>query len=373
MLSRLSFETIDPMTSRVTKPVPDDERATVAKAVAGDEAAFRDLVDPYRAGLHAHCYQMLASIEDAEDALQDALLRAWKGLGQFEGRSSLRTWLYTIATRSALDLAGRRPVRMLPIEGGWEMETADWGQSLTETPWIEPYPADQLGFASGFASPESRVELRESVELAFIAAVQHLAPRQRATLLLREVFGFSAQETAQMLGTTAVAVNSALERARSTVALRCPDPSQQVNLRSLGDARIQELVTRYMDTLERADLEGLLGLLVEDASWAMPPTPEFFRGHATITEFMQDDGPFTVRWRHVRASANGQVAVGCYLWDKAAGRYAAEVIDVLTLRGPQISAVTAFGSAAIFPSFGLPLDLPAESDTARAGGAQPSA
>jgi RNA polymerase sigma-70 factor (ECF subfamily) len=360
-LNGTTFDTIGVMPPRATGHIPDDERATLEAAVGGDEAAFRDLVEPYRAGLHAHCYQMLASIEDAEDALQDALLKAWKGLGQFEGRSSIRTWLYSIATRSALDITARRPMRMLPLEGGWEMDTVEWGQPLTETLWIEPYPADQLGLASGLASPEARVELRESVELAFIAAVQHLAPRQRATLLLREVLGFSAQETAEMLGTTSTAVNSALERARSAVALRCPDPSQQVTLRSLGDARIQDLVTRYMDTLERADLEGLLGLLVEDASWAMPPTPEFFRGHAAITEFMQDDGPFTVRWRHMPARANGQVAVGCYLWNETAGKYIGEVIDVLTLRGPKISAVTAFGPPAIFPKFGLPLNLPAES------------
>jgi RNA polymerase sigma-70 factor (ECF subfamily) len=359
-LSGTTFDTIGSMTSRVTQPVPDDERATLEAAVRGDEAAFRDLVEPYRAGLHAHCYQMLASIEDAEDALQDALLKAWRGLGQFEGRSSIRTWLYTIATRSALDITARRPMRMLPLDGGWEMDTVEWGEPLTETLWIEPYPADQLGLASGLASPEARVELRESVELAFIAAVQHLAPRQRATLLLREVLGFSAHETAEMLGTTAVAVNSALERARSTVALRCPDPSQQATLRSLGDARIQDLVTRYMDTLERADLDGLLGLLVEDASWAMPPTPEFFHGHEAITRFLEDT-PFAVRWRHLPTHANGQVAVGCYLWNEAAGKYVGEVIDVLTLRGPKISSVTAFGPPEIFPKFGLPLELPAES------------
>jgi RNA polymerase sigma-70 factor (ECF subfamily) len=359
MLNGLHFDTIDPMASRGTRPIPADERATLEAAVGGDEAAFRDLVEPYRAGLHAHCYQMLASIEDAEDALQDALLKAWTRLGQFEGRASVRTWLYTIATRSALDLASRRPMRMLPLDGGFEPGAVEAGLPLTETLWIEPYPADQLGLASGLASPEARVELRESVELAFIAAVQHLAPRQRATLLLREVLGFSAHETAAMLGTTAVAVNSALERARATVALHCPDPSQQVNLRSLGDARIHDLVVRYVDALERADLDGLLGLLVEDASWAMPPTPEYYRGHEAIAQFLEET-PFAVRWRHLPARASGQVAVGCYLWDESVGRYTAEVMDVLTLRGPRISGVIAFGPADIFPRFGLPLELPAE-------------
>jgi RNA polymerase sigma-70 factor (ECF subfamily) len=361
-LSGTTFDTIDQMTSRGKQAVPDDERATLAAAIGGDEAAFRDLVEPYRAGLHAHCYQMLASIEDAEDALQDALLKAWRRLGQFEGRSSVRTWLYTIATRSALDLTSRRPMRMLPIDG--ELETR-----ASETLWLEPYPAEQLGLASGLASPEARVELRESVELAFVAAVQHLAPRQRAILLLREVLGFSASETAAMLGTTTAAVNSALERARSTVALRCPDPSQQVTLRSLGDARIKDMVTRYMDTIERADLEGLLELLVEDASWAMPPETEYFRGYDAITGFLQDT-PFALRWRHVPTRASGQIAVGCYIWDETLGRYLAEVIDVLSLRGSRISSVTAFGPAAIFPSFGLPLDLPADAESPGGAGDQ---
>jgi RNA polymerase sigma-70 factor (ECF subfamily) len=361
MLSGPGFDTISAMTSRA-QPVSDDERATLDAAVGGDEAAFRDLVEPYRAGLHAHCYQMLASIEDAEDALQDALLKAWMRLGQFEGRAPLRTWLYTIATRSALDLTSRRPMRMLPLDGGLaETRVVEDGAPRTETPWVDPYPADQLGLASGLASPEARVELRESVELAFIAAVQHLAPRQRAVLLLREVLGFSAHEVAVMLGTTVAAVNSALERARSTVALRCPDPSQQIALRSLGDARVQELVIRYMDALERADLEGLLGLLVEDATWAMPPFPMYYSGREAITRFLEEDA-FSVRWRHVPTRASGQVAVGCYIWDETIGRYRAEVIDVLTLRDSRISAVTAFIRSDIFPSFGLPLELPADGE-----------
>jgi RNA polymerase sigma-70 factor (ECF subfamily) len=361
MLNGPSFDTIGVMTSRASQPVSDDERATLEAALGGDEAAFRDLVEPYRAGLHAHCYQMLASIEDAEDALQEALLKAWMRLGQFQGRASLRTWLYTIATRTALDLTSKHSMRMLPIDGGREAGTPGSGAPLNEELWLQPYPAEQLGLASGFASPEARVELRESVELAFVAAVQHLAPRQRAILLLREVLGFSALETAEMLGTTVAAVNSALERARSTVALRCPDPSQQTTLRTLGDARVQDLVTRYMDTLERADLEGLLGLLVEDATWAMPPEPEYYRGKESITEFLYDT-PFVLRWRHVPTSASGQIAVGCYIWDETAGTYNAEVIDVLTLRGDRISAVTAFGPASIFPRFGLPLALAADAE-----------
>ena len=232
-----------------------DESAALDAALQGDEAAFRDLVEPYHAGLHAHCYQMLASVQDAEDALQEALLKAWTRLNQFERRASFRTWVYTIATRTALDLGARRTMRVLPLDETLAAgRDGAGGRPVTETAWLEPYPADQLGLPAGFANPEARYELRESVELAFVAAVQHLAPRQRAVLLLREVLGFSASEAAETLGMTVAAVNSALERARAAVAQRCPDPSQQATLRALGDSHAQALVTRYMDALDRADL-----------------------------------------------------------------------------------------------------------------------
>jgi RNA polymerase sigma-70 factor, ECF subfamily len=334
----------------------ENQSAALNAALLGDEAAFRDLVEPYRAALHAHCYAMLASVQDAEDALQEALLRAWLRLRQFEGRASFQTWLYTIATRTALDLTSRRPARMLPLDDGPAGRRNASGAPLTETAWLEPYPAYQLGLAAGLASPEARYELRESVELAFIAAVQHLAPRQRAILLLREVLGFSAHEAAEALGMTAAAANSALERARAAVTQRCPDPSQQVTLRSVGDAHVRELVTRYMDALERADMDMMLDLLVEDASWAMPPSPHWYRGHAAIAKFLSE-GPFGVRWRHAPARANGQIAVGCSTWEPELQLYSAHVLDVLTLRGPRVSAVTAFIGGEIFPHFGLPLEL----------------
>lgn len=335
----------------------EHESATLDAALRGDEAAFRELVEPYRSGLHAHCYQMLASVQDAEDALQEALLRAWLRLRQFEGRASLGSWLYTIATRTALDLTSRRPARTLPLDDAPAVRLNAVSEvPLADTAWVEPYPADQLGLATGFASPEARYELRESVELAFIAAVQHLAPRQRAMLLLRDVLGFSAHEAAETLGMTVAAANSALERARAAVAQRCPDPSQQATLRAVGDAHVQNLVTRYVDALERADMDVMLDLLVEDASWAMPPSPQWYRGHAAIAEFLSE-GPFRVRWRHVPTRANGQVAVGCYAWDPKLQLYSAHVLDVLTLRGTRVSAVTAFIGGEIFPHFGLPLEL----------------
>jgi RNA polymerase sigma-70 factor (ECF subfamily) len=338
-------------------PTARQESTSLKAARHGDEAAFRDLVGPHRGGLLAHCYQMLGSVQDAEDALQDALLRAWLGLPQFEGRASIRSWLYTIATRTALDLTTRRRRRTLPIDDALAAgPNPAAGAPPPESAWLEPYPVDQLGLGTGFDSPDARYELRESVELAFIVAVQHLAPRQRATLLLREVVGFSTHETAETLGMTVVAVQSALERARAAVAQRCPDPSQQATLRSVGDDRVRVLVTRYMDALERADMDGMLALLVEDASWAMPPEPQWYQGHEAIRRFLAE-GPFEFRWRHVPARASGQIAVGCYLWEPEGRRYAAAVLDVLTLRGPQISAITAFIDGAIFPRFGLPAVL----------------
>ena len=206
-------------------------------AFANDEAAYRRLVEPHRRELHAHCYRMLGSIQDAEDALQDALLRAWRGLDRFEGRSSPRSWLYRIATNTCLDAIARRPKRILPVDGD--------GAPLVETVWLEPFP-DEL-VEEGFAAPEARYEQRESVELAFIAALQHLPANQRAVLILREVLGFSAKEVASMLDTTPASVNSAMQRARASADERLPERSQQATLRALDDEAIRLLVERYVD------------------------------------------------------------------------------------------------------------------------------
>ena len=217
-------------------------------ARGGDEDAFRRLVEPHRGELHAHCYRMLGSVHDAEDALQDALLRAWRGLARFEGRSSLRSWLYTIATNTCLDLIERRPKRVLPVDYGPAADPHDGpGEPLVESVWVEPYPDEKLGVEDGYAAPEARYEQRESVELAFIAALQHLPANQRAVLILREVLGFSAKEVADTLDTTTASVNSALQRARATVDERLPEQSQQATLRALGDDDLREVV----DTLRR--------------------------------------------------------------------------------------------------------------------------
>jgi RNA polymerase sigma-70 factor (ECF subfamily) len=317
-----------------------------------------EAIERYGKDLHAHCYRMLGSLHDAEDALQDAMLRAWRGLGRFEGRSSLRTWLYTIATNTCLNAIARRPARALPVDYGPAADPHDAGSDpLAESTWIEPYPDDQLGLGTGLTAPEARYERRESVELAFVAALQHLAPRPRAVLMLREVLGFSAREVAEALDTTVASVNSALQRARRTVEERMPPLSQQATLRALGDERLRAVVEGYTDALERGDVDAVLAMLTEDATWSMPPLPEWYAGLEAITGFLER-GPLRRRWRHLATHANGQLAVGCYMWDDDAGRYAAQVIDVLTLRGDRVAAITAFIDAGLFARFGLPAEYP---------------
>jgi RNA polymerase sigma-70 factor (ECF subfamily) len=293
---------------------------------------------------------MLGSLHDAEDALQDALLRAWRGLGGLKDGQSLRAWLYRIATNASLDAIARRPKRVLPIDYGPSADPHDGpGQPLVESAWIEPYPDQGLGLEDGYAAPEARYEQREAVELAFVAALQHLPPNQRAVLILREVLGFSAKEAAEILDTTTASVNSALQRARKAVDERMPEQSQQETLRALGDEKVSEIVERYMAALESGDVDRVVALLAEDATWSMPPCPMWFRGIETVSAFLTDY-PLNERWRHIPTRANGQLAVGCYMWDGE--RYAAAVLDVLTLRGDRIVDVTAFLAPWVFSRFG---------------------
>lgn len=316
----------------------------LAAARGGDEQAFSRLVDPYRSELHAHCYRMLGSFYDAEDALQEALLRAWRGLSRFEGRSALRTWLYTIATNACLNQIARRPKRVLPIdyEPAVDGETPP-GRPIVESVWIEPYPDETLGVEDGYATPDARYEQRESVELAFIAALQHLAANQRAVLILREVLGFSAKETAQMLETTVASVNSALQRARAAVEQRVPEQSQQATLRSLTDDGLRELVERYVDAWERSDVEAFASMLTEDATFAMPPLATWYTGREGIAVWATNfsmSGAW--RWRAILTRANGQPALAFYAWDEEAHAYLPFALNVITLRGTAVSDVTAF-------------------------------
>jgi RNA polymerase sigma-70 factor, ECF subfamily len=337
------------------------ERRLLQRARAGDEQAFEQLVEPHRAGLRAHSYRMLGSVHDAEDALQEALLRTWRGLPRFEGRSSLRSWLYKIVTNTSLDAAARRRGRVLPLDYGPPGDPhAGLAAPLAESVWVEPYPDEALAAESLDAAPAARYELRESVELAFIVALQQLPARQRAVLILREVLGFSAKEVAGMLETSVAAVKSALQRARSAVEERIPAESQEARLRTLGDDNVRKLVQRYMDAFERNDVDAVVAMLTEDATIAMPPTPTWYRGRDAIAAFYAAEPMAAgVRWRHIPTRANGQLAVGCYLWDEQERAYRAQTLDVVTLRGDRIAAVTAFLGAGFFRDLGLPPYAPA--------------
>jgi RNA polymerase sigma-70 factor (ECF subfamily) len=301
---------------------------------------------------------MLASVQDAEDALQDALLRAWRGLPRFEARSSLRAWLYRIATNACLSALERRPARRLPVDYLPESDYSDDVPPLAESVWLEPYPDAQLGLAEGHAGPAALYEQRESVELAFVAALQLLPPGQRATLIMRQVLGFSAREVADALGTTVPAVNSALQRARRAVEQHLPEQSQQATLRALGEADVRALVRGYADAMERGDIEAVVAMLTEEATWSMPPHACWYRGLERIRGFLRESVPDGRTWRHAPTTANGQVAVGCYQFDEQRGCYLPAVVDVLTIEGTRIAAVIGFVTPAIFPSFGLPAELP---------------
>jgi RNA polymerase sigma-70 factor (ECF subfamily) len=348
-------------------------------AQQGDENAFGSLIDPFHGELHAHCYRMLGSVHDAEDALQEASLRAWRGLARFEGRSSLRSWLYTIATNTCLNQIARRPKRVLPLDYGPSTDPQDGvGEPLIESVWVEPYPDEHLGVEDGFAAPEARYERRESVELAFIAAVQHLPATQRAVLILRDVLGFSAREVAESLDTTVASANSALQRARKTVDERFPEQSQQATLRALGDQKLRGVVEGYMDAMQRGDVDAVVSMLAEDAAWSMPPLAAWFTGLEGIRGFLTI-GPLSgeFRWRHLPAHVNGQVASAAYSWIEAEQAYLPFALDVLTLEDDRIKEITSFisrstlgrdpeyyarfpdqagdpGSAAAFERFGLP-------------------
>ena len=283
----------------------------MSAAAINDEEAFRQLVEPHRRELHAHCYRMLGSVHDAEDALQDALLRAWRSLSSLQGRESLRPWLYRIATNTSLDLAKRR--RVLPMDLGPAADPHDGpGEPLVESVWVEPYPDAALGY-----------ERRESVELAFIAALQHLPARQRAVLVLREVLGFSAQEVAEALDTTVASVNSALQRARAAVDERTPAASQQATLRAIGDEQLNQVVGNYVEAWERGDVDAVVAMLTEDAVIAMPPMPTWYRGREACSVFLSqfafartwDGSAFVEGERVVRlvvTRANGQPALAAY-------------------------------------------------------------
>jgi RNA polymerase sigma-70 factor (ECF subfamily) len=320
------------------------ESQLLKAATAGDERAYAELIEPHRHPLHAHCYRMLGSVQDAEDAVQETLLRAWRSLSSFQGRSSLRSWLYTIATNVCLRAIERRPGRVLPVDYGPPADPHQpLGEPLVESTWIEPYPDERLGLDDGLAGPEARYEQRESVELAFIAALQQLPPRQRAVLILRDVLGFSGAEVAETLETTPASVYSALQRAHESVDHRLPELSQQATLRSLGDERLREIVDRYVQAWERNDVDAIAAMLTDGATLAMPPTASWFRGRDAVATGLRAV-PLSggLRWRLTPTRANGQLAARAYLWDDVGGSFVPRHLAVLTLRGALIEEIDAF-------------------------------
>ena len=292
---------------------------TLERARSGDDRAFGELTDPYRGELQLHCYRILGSVQDAEDVLQETLLAAWRGLGQYEGRASLRTWLYRIATNrclNALRASGRRPRTEPSGPTFLTVEPTRRGEPL----WLEPYPDVLLdGLPDAGAGPEGRYEAKEAIALAFVTAVQHLPPRQRAVLVLRDVLGFRSSEVADMLESSEASVNSALQRARATMESRLPGPDRE-RAALPRSARERDIATRFATAFAGDDIDGVVALLTDDAWFTMPPVTLEYQGHEAIAGFLRDintwRGPR--RYRLIPTRANGQPAFGCYLQDAQA-------------------------------------------------------
>jgi RNA polymerase sigma-70 factor (TIGR02960 family) len=328
----------------------------LSRARAGDEQAFRALTEPYRRELQLHCYRILGSVQDAEDLVQETLLAAWRGLDRFEERASLRAWLYRIATNRCLNALRdnrRRPRAEHPP--GPLPEPTRRGEPLL----LDPYPDALLeGLADTAAGPEARYETSESVALAFVAALQHLPPQQRAVLVLRDVLGFRAVEVADMLDTSEAGVKAALQRARGGVEARMP-PGRREQAPLPSSPPERELVTRFAKAFESGDVDGIVALLTEDAMASMPPEPAEYEGYAAIAAFLED----RFRWRGERrvrlvpTRANGQPAFGVYMQDPRTPVARAHGLIVLTLEGDRIAAMTRFVDNSLLPEFGLPRTL----------------
>jgi RNA polymerase sigma-70 factor, ECF subfamily len=336
-------------------------------ARAGDQDAFRQLTEPYRREIQLHCYRMLGSLYDAEDLAQETFLRAWRGLGAFEGRASFRNWLYRIATNACLNaLAKRTSVsRVLPEMQGAPAEEMPGIPPATELPWLDPYPDAALeGIADTAPGPDARYELHESVQLAFVAAIQLLPPRQRVVLLLRDVLGWSAAETAVLLDTSVISANSALQRARATLGKQFPtgQPDTPTTL-SAPDEQQRTLLDRYVRAWEDADLNEFVALLRDDATLSMPPWPHWYLGRDAIRRFLgwvlrpRPDGSRPL-YRVLPTAANGQPAFAFYRSDTEGGDWHAHGIQVLTLQGGMIAAMTTFRDRRLVTAFGFPEVLP---------------
>jgi RNA polymerase sigma-70 factor (TIGR02960 family) len=325
----------------------------LARARSGDPDAFAELVEPFRAELQLHCYRILGSAADAEDALQETLMAAWRGLGQFEGRSQVRAWLYRIATTRSLNVLRGSRTQAVPEAAAHLPEPTRLGEPL----WLEPYPDMLLSDLPDSApGPEARYEAREAISLAFLAAVQHLPPAQRAALIIRDVLGFRAAEAAGILECSVDAVNGLLKRARAAIARELP-AGEREQPPLPGSAAERHLVARFTDAYERGDTKAIITLLTDDITLTMPPLPFLYQGQHSVADFFTAVCA-THRFRLIPTRANGQPAFGCYLCDPTAPVARAHGLMVLTLSGEQITDITRFLDNSILPRFGLPRTLP---------------
>jgi RNA polymerase sigma-70 factor (TIGR02960 family) len=328
------------------------EAATLTRARAGDEDAFRSLVEPYRRELQLHCYRILGSLQDAEDLLQETLLAAWRGLDKFEGRASMRSWLYRIATNRCLNAlrdSGRRAV-----EPRTDLPTPT---RMAEPLWLEPYPDVMLeGIADRAPGPDARYETKEAVALAFVTGLQYLAPRQRAVLVLRDVLGFAANEVAEMLEVSEASVNSALQRARGTLESRYLGAGARERAPLPSSAVERELLGQFAQAFEDGDADRIVTLLTDEALLTMPPEPAEYQGPKAIGAFLRDRFALTERRpaRLVPTRANWQPAFGHYIPDAHSPIARFDGVIVLTLEGDKIAGLTRFRDTGILPAFGLP-------------------
>lgn len=346
------------MAEIATQPSHAIEEQLIAAASAGDEEAFRRLTEPYRRALHVHCYRMLGSFHDAEDLVQETLLRAWRSLGSFERRAQFRSWLYKIATNACLKELERHPARVLARDFSPQADPLlPPSPPVAEIVQLEPYPDVALsGQSSDSADPEALYILQESVEIAFLTAIQLLAPRQRAVLILRDVLGWRATEVAALLGASVASVNSALQRARATVARHLPGTGREDPRGAVSNEAEQLLLARYIQAWEEGDMDALAALLKEDALLTMPPAPNWFQGRTAIATFFRNLC-FSVERKHFRAlptRANGHPACAAYEWDAAAGHYRFSGIMLLRIEGDLVAEVIGFGNPELFAAFGLP-------------------
>ena len=326
-----------------------EDAVVIDAARAGDEAAFTALTERHRRELQVHCYRMLGSFEDSEDLVQETFLRAWRKRQSFQGRSSFRAWLYRIATNACLDALGRRPRPAQSTQA-----------NPAEIPWLQPYPDRLLeGIAPSDDEPDAVVVAKETIELAFLVAIQHLPPRQRAVLILRDVLGWSAKETAALLEGSVAAVNSALQRARAGLKEHLPPRRSEWATGSDPSEEERALLQRYVDASELGDGDALAELLREDARFTMPPEPTLVVGREAVVTFWVEGGFGSDSWGRLRCAltrANMQPAVACYVRRPGDAEYRALALDVLRIEDGAIAEVTTFGDE-VFPAFGLPPTL----------------